>query len=362
MRKVPAKRLLLLLLVVGFGVYGVYRFGHWLYYRYTHAVTEDAFVEADIVNLSPLVPGRIEKIYVDESQEIKKGQLLFKLDDRDYRARYELAKAQVEYAKSRLEVLKAKLLQAKTAYEITRKVAEENVKAAHHDLEQAKAKLDRVKKDYLRFKNLFLKKAVGKRKFDLVKEEYLRTLELVKIKRTRLDAAKAKLKEIKIKETQIVEIKKEIESAKRAVEKAVKSFEVAKVNLEHTKVYSPLDGVVAKKYLQEGDFAAAGYPVLAVYDASKVYVLANLEETRFDGVDVGDEVDIWVDAYPGRLFKGRVKRILPASAAKFALIPRDVTAGEFTKVVQRIPIKIAIEGDGGKWLIPGMSVEIGIKK
>ncbi len=351
------------LVVAGFAfLFGMWHFVGWLYYRYTHAVTEDAFVKADIVNVAPLVPGHIKRILVDESQRVKKGQLLFEIDPKDYVARVRVARAQVEYAKSRLRVLKKRLAQVEDAYRLTEELVRHQIDAARHDLAQARAQFERVKRDYRRFSRLYKKRVIGKRKFDLVVEEFKRTSELVKIKEAKLAMALARRREVEVKRKQVEEVREEIEAARRAVKKAEEALKLALVQLEHTKVKSPVDGIVAKKYLFEGDFAASGYPVLAVYDTSGIYVLANLEETRFEGVKVGAPVDIWVDAYPGRRFKGRVMKILRASAAEFALIPRDVTAGEFTKVVQRIPIKIALEGDARRLLIPGMSVEIGIKK
>ena len=358
----PRKRLIAASIGVIIAVYGLIRFSMWLYYRYTHAYTEDAFVEADIVNISPLVPGHIKKILVDESQHVNKGQLLFLLDDRDYLARYNLAKAEVAYAQKRLSVLQEKLKQSINAYKLSQEVVSAQVKRAEAGLKEALASFARVKRDYARFKNLYKSGAIGRRKYDIIVEQYKRTKELVDARKAQLAEARAQLIKVKIRKLQIEEIKKEIESAKAAVEKAKRALQVAKLNLEHTRVRAPFDGIVTKKYLHEGDFAAAGYPVLAMYDPRKIYVLANLEETRFKGVKVGCKVDIWVDAYPHKKFRGRVIKILRASAAKFALIPRDVTAGEFTKVVQRIPIKIAVEDKDRSLLIPGMSVEVGILK
>ncbi len=362
MSRLRGSRLFFAVVVLMAGTYGVVRFALWLYYRYTHAVTEDAFVEADIVNVSPLVPGHIKEILVDESQRIRKGQLLFVLDDKDYAARVALAKAQVRSAKSRLKVLREKLKQAEYAYALAKRLYEEGVRAAELDLKQVQAQFERVVRDFKRFTTLYKKRVVGRYKYDRIVEEFKRVKSLVGVKRAQLAMAEAKKMEVRIRRQQVEELKKEIEVAERELERAKRALKVALVNLEHTRVRSPIDGVVAKRYLQEGDFAAAGYPVLAVYDTSKIYVLANLEETRFEGVRVGNEVDIRVDAYPGKVFKGRVMRILPASAAKFALIPRDVTAGEFTKVVQRIPIKIALDDEAKEVLIPGMSVEVGIKR
>jgi len=343
-------------------VVALVKFGLWLHYRYTHAVTEDAFVEADIINVSPLVPGHIKKIYVDESQKVKKGDLLFEIDPKDYIAEVRVRKAQVAASQKELDVLKKKLAQAEKDLELSRLILFKKVAVAKAALSDAQAAFERVKKDYERFSSLYRRKVIGKRRFDLVKEEFERTKALLKIRKAKLAMAKDSLKELEIKREKIKEIKKAIAATSKKVDVAKKALDAALVKLSHTRVRSPIDGIVTKKYLFEGDFVSPGIPVLALYDPEKIYVIANLEETRFEGVDVGDSVDIKVDAYPGKVFKGKVKKIIRASAAKFALIPRDVTAGEFTKVVQRIPIKIEITDDEKDKLIPGMSVEVGIKK
>ncbi len=363
MKKGAKKRLLVFTAAIAiFGSYFMYRFARWLVYRYTHAVTEDAFVEADIINISPLVSGHIKKILVDESEKVAKGQTLFIIDDSDYRADVRLKKAKVKAAAERLMSLKEKLKKEEKAYELIDLLTKKEVEAARYELQRVKAEFERVSKDYRRFKALYQKNAVEKRKFDVVLSEYMKTKDLLKIKEISLKMAIDRRKEVEIKKHLVYEIKKEVDAAEKELEAAKRALDAAIIKLSHTVVKSPIDGVVAKKYLFEGDFAAPGYPVLAVYDPRKIYVLANLEETRFRGVRVGNPVDIKVDAYPGMVFKGRVSKILRASAAKFALIPRDVTSGEFTKVVQRIPIKIKVVSGNRRLLIPGMSVFVGIKR
>ena len=137
----------------------------------------------------------------------------------------------------------------------------------------------------------------------------------------------------------------------------------ARLNLEHTKIIAPFNGVIAKRYAQHGSYVGPGLPVFNIYDPATIHVIANLEEGKLAGVKVGQTTDISVDAYPGIKVKGVVERIGEASAAEFALIPRDVSAGEFTKVVQRIPIKIAIPNvQQYPFLRPGLSATIGIAK
>jgi len=157
--------------------------------------------------------------------------------------------------------------------------------------------------------------------------------------------------------------KMQFESSEVVYKTAKADLEMAKLNLEHTTIIAPFDGIITKRYVQQGNFVGPGLPVVSIYDPATIHVMANLEEGKSVGVKVGQPTDIWVDAYPSIKVKGVVERIGEASAAEFALIPRDVSAGEFTKVVQRVPIKIAIPNVRNyPFLRPGLSAEIGISK
>jgi len=260
---------------IGLGVVAIAAliwFGTWLTYRMTHATTNAAFVKADLVDLSPLVPGHLSEILVDEGTTVKKGDVLAVLDDRDYK----------------------------------------------QALEKAQAYFEQEKFNYGRYGKLYNSRSISRMQFKGYEVSY--------------KAAKADL-------------------------------EMAKLNLEHTKIIAPFNGIIAKRYVQHGNFVGPGLPVVSIYDPATIHIIANLEEGKLAGVRVGQSTDIWVDAYSGINVKGVVERIGEASAAEFALIPRDVSAGEFTKVVQRVPIKIAIP-DVHKYpfLRPGLSAEIGISK
>ena len=134
-----------------------------------------------------------------------------------------------------------------------------------------------------------------------------------------------------------------------------------RLNLEHTRIKSPINGVVAKKFIHAGDYATPGFPIFSIYDTDNVFVRAQLEETKLKGVALGQTVDLEVDAFSKRTFQGKVIKIGDATGAQFMLIPRDTTTGEFTKVVQRIPIKIQITDDPDHLLKPGYSVTVGIR-
>jgi membrane fusion protein (multidrug efflux system) len=157
--------------------------------------------------------------------------------------------------------------------------------------------------------------------------------------------------------------KMQFESIELVYKTAKADLEIARLNLEHTAIKAPFGGIITKRYVRQGNFVGPGLPLFSIYDPATMHVMANLEEGKLVGVEVGQATDIWVDAYPGIKIKGVVERVGEASAAEFALIPRDVSAGEFTKVVQRVPVKIAIpDMRRYPFLRPGLSAEIGIAK
>ncbi len=385
-------------------------FGKWALYRLSHATTNDAFVDSDMVNISPLVAGHIKEILVKEGQKVKKGQLLALIDDRDYMAMVKVNAANLKHAQEALErakitsvrvtgevtqgikiakqnvILAQKAVsQAENALEFTKVSVEEGIKAATDALKAARANLTLVKKDYDRFKRLYERGSLEKQKFDEITAKLSDARAGVTAAKSKLAEAKAARHKIKIAEDKLKQAlanykksqaalklaiikKKHIQEAHQAVKElqaqvnqAKHALETAKLKLEHTRIKSPFDGVIAKKFVHQGDFVSPGYPVFSIYDTKNIYIWAYLEETKFKKVRIGQEVDIEADAFPDMQLIGKVVEIEPAAGAKFAILPRDNSAGEFTKVVQRIPIKIIIPGYHGNKLLPGMSVYIGIK-
>ncbi len=344
---------ILLLLIFGF------LFFRWLHYRVTHSVTDDAYVETDLINVCPLVSGYIEKVMVDESYPVKKNQILAKIEDKDYRKRVELKKAAFEAACENLKRAKITLSKVKKEVFANISLAKKEISIAKDNLFASEAKLSKISADYNRIKNLYAKKAVAKEKFDEVCAAFKVAKANVDICKRSVIKANLKLKIALAGKDKIKELEKNISYLEKEVSVAKKALEIAERDLNYTEVRSPIDGVVAKRFLNEGDFVSRGYPIFSIYSKDNIYIIANLEETKLKGVKLGNYVDIKADAYR-RKFKGKVVRIGEASAAKFALIPRDVSAGEFTKVVQRIPIKIKIIDDPAHLLKPGMSVTVGI--
>ncbi len=345
--------IILLLTVLPLGV-------RWFHYRFTHAITPSAFVDSDLSNISPLVSGHLKEILVDESDLVKKGQVLALIDDRDYLA-------QVELRRSELDKVRMDISTLKITVERTRRDVEEGILLARQAIMEAKEALTsveangkRIERDYLRFKDLLGRQAVSQSTFDAIDCEWVSCLASTKSAGILVKMRETGLKKALIGRHRVEELEKKLlvlEAAGNTVEKAL---EIAQLNLEHTRIESAIDGVIARKFMYEGDFASPGIPVFSIYDQDNIYVTANLEEIKMDGVKLGQKVDLKVDAYPGVDFEGEVIKIGEASAAKFLLIPRDNPTGEFVKEVQRIPIKIAVDNTRGL-LKPGFSVTVGIK-
>ena len=345
------------LLVIIAGIpYGIY----WLTYRFTHAITDDAFVESDLINMTPRVPGHIQELLVDESSAIKKGQLLAVLDQADYRAQAELAQARVERAQKNIEALQITLDRTTKVVERETNIARSGVAKSEEDLRKAQANFDRVERDFKRVENLYETKSVPKHQFDTLAAERTGALAGLNSAKLGVDVAKQTFERVVAEQLQVKELEAKIAAMEKEAKEAGKALEVAKLNLEHTRITSPINGVVAKKFIHAGDYVSPGFPVFSVYDTDNVFVRAQLEETKMKGVKLGQSVDLDVDAFP-RPFTGKVIKIGDATGSQFMLIPRDTTTGEFTKVVQRIPIKIQITDDPDRLLKPGYSVTVGIK-
>ena len=265
--------------------------------------TDDAFIDGNRLNISPKVLGRIVKLYADERDTVHAGQLIAELDSTDLLARLSQAKTMIENAKVSIELAKV------------------NVEKAQIDFDRASAQY----KDHI-----------------LPKADYDNALK-------------------KLETTQA-----EYKIALSKVTVAESDLAVIKSNLDNTKLYSTIDGVVAKKWILPGDIVQPGQSILTIYDMKNIWVTAELEETKIHALKINDKAEIEIDAYPDQKFTGRIYQIGTNTAAQFSLIPPSNASGNFTKVTQRIPVKISVEPEHTNskikyGFLPGMSVEIKIK-
>jgi membrane fusion protein (multidrug efflux system) len=380
----------------------------WWSYRLNHSITEDGFVEAHIVNIAPqTVSGHIVRFLVEENDTVQQGQVLAEIDPVPYRdqvniarskvetARAELRRQEADLARLRLEVpiqieiarrslatAQADQARAKEALKLTEDEVEKGIEEAQAALEASQADLVLAQQEYTRFTNLQKEEAVPLRRAQEVTRtrdaaeahKNLAAAKLAKAQadRTRIEVAKRTLeaaekmtqkavKGVDLAETgnaQIREVEFLTVVKKEQVEDALRALAAAENTLGYTRIRAPFPGVVVKRYRHLGDFASAGVAILSMYNPDLTYVTANLEEDRLPGVALGNPVELQLDAF-AEPFRGRVVWIDKSTGAQFALMPRNVVSGEFTKVVQRVPVRIAIEKDD-RWplLRAGLSVRV----
>ena len=378
----------------------------WIGSRLLRSETEDAFVEAHIVNVAPqAVSGRLCRFLVEENDHVQQGQVLAEIDPVLYRDKVDLARSRVDEAEAELRRQEASLARLRVEVPIQIEIAKRTLAAAGADLGRAKESLrytiDEVEKtiqearagldlaqadlvlaqqEYDRFTALYQREAIPLERSQqvtrardvAVAQKNLASAKLAKAEAARTEVyvaqkaveAAEKLAQkaeegVKLAETgndQIKEIEHLTALKKEMVKEARRGLAAAEDELSYTVIRAPFPGVVVKCYRHLGDFASAGSPVLSMYNPELMYVTANLEETRLPGVAPGNAVTLHIDAFP-RPFRGRVVWINKSTGAQFALMPRNVVSGEFTKVVQRVPVRIWIEKDD-RWpqLQAGLSV------
>jgi len=326
-------------------------------------VTDDAYVRGDLTTLSTKVAGIVRAVDVADYQQVHKGDLLVELEDDDYRAQVDQANAAVAAARAGIEEnLRQRQLQdariAKALAGIDQ--AKAQIAAAEAGKGAVQAELIRARSERKRQEGLYqvhsateqnLEAAVAtegnlsgqfaSRDADLNQAQtMLRSSEL---------AAEAERRSKAVLESQETQLQADLR-AKQA------NLAVASVNLGYTKVYAPGDGTVGERQVRPGQLVSPGTQVISFVALTK-WVQANYRETQLTNVKIGDPADLRIDEYPGQLFHGKVAEIAPASGSQFALLPPDNATGNFTKVVQRVPVKIALEDSAfATKLRPGLSV------
>jgi membrane fusion protein (multidrug efflux system) len=326
-------------------------------------VTDDAYVHGDVTPLSTKVTGIVRSVNVADYQQVHKGDLIVELEDDDYRAQVDQAKAAVAAARAGIgENLRQRQLQdariAKALAGIDQ--AKAQIVAAEAGKEAVQAELIRARSERKRQEGLYqshsttqqsLEAAVAaegnmsgqfaSRDADLNQAQtMLRSSEI---------AVEAERRSKAVLESEVMQLQADLR-AKQA------SLAAASVNIGYTKIYAPGDGTVGERQVRPGQLVSPGTQVISFVALTK-WVQANFRETQLTNVKVGDPAELRVDQYPGQVIRGKVVEIAPASGSQFALLPPDNATGNFTKVVQRIPVKIALDDSTfATKLRPGISV------
>jgi membrane fusion protein (multidrug efflux system) len=277
---------------------------YWYVNLRGYVSTDDAYIDGNSVSLGSKILGKITKLSVDEGDTVITGQVLVNLDDSDLKAQEEQAKAVLVHSNESVTL--------------------------------AKTNLDKARDDFQRTNVLFQSGTTSKEQFDHDKKAFEAAQAQYNIALAQVGVAKSQLG-------------------------------VIQTQLKNTVITSPIDGMIAKKWAMPGDVVQPSQPIFSIYDLKNIWITAYLEETKFASLQLNDPVEISVDAYPRRHFSGKVFQFGSGTASQFSLIPPNNASGNFTKLTQRIPVKISISEedpalkDQPALLLPGMSVEIKIK-
>ncbi|MFK5881495.1 MAG: efflux RND transporter periplasmic adaptor subunit [Sulfurospirillum sp.] len=347
----------------------------YLSYRSKNAVSDAAFVKSDsILMLSFKVGSKIKMIEKNEGESVKKGEILAKLDDIDFQnAKKQIINAIKSTIKSK-EALESKLQRVKGELTLNEKMAKNNIASFKQKIEairlSIKANFTKLKKlniDEKRYRRMLKQKLIAKNLFEKVSTARNSLHDMILSQKKELDATVLNLKNVKnayslsiIKKSQTKEIQKSIEAMELKIKSMRDQLQEVKNKIGYCTLRSPIDGKIAKKFVNTDTVINAGYPVYSVVDPKALHVEVLLSEKKLRGVRVGDSVSIKIDALDNKEFKGKVQSILPTSASTFSLIPRDIASGEFTKLDQRFTVRITLENK--KDLLIGMSANIAIKR
>jgi membrane fusion protein, multidrug efflux system len=336
-RKSPNRRGYLTYLVLAVILVLAAYFGPKAVYSFTHESTDNAQIVGKIVPVSAEVDGKVAKVAVDDNQRVKEGQVLVEIEDK----RYGLEANEKEAALERTISEKQEILLS----------IEEKSRAldrATADLEVARAEEELALKDKLRYRSLIQNNAVPRRVFDQAETRWN-----VAVSRTK--SAVAAVSEGR---AAVQNLGKTLSVQENKIKEARAALALAQLRLTKTVVRAPVAGRIAGKNTDAGKYVRAGQALLAIVTEKDVWVVANYKETQIEDIEIGNPVDIEVDAYPGRLFKGHVDSFQQGTGAVFSLLPPENATGNFIKVVQRVPVKIVLDDppDPDHPLMPGMSV------
>src|ERR1700730_13147497 len=335
MRKPVLIVLAVILLAAGAG-------GGWYWWnaRFLQS-TDDAYVQSDVSLISPKIEGYIKEVRVRDNEAVAAGQVLFVVDDRDFAAK--LAQAEAAIATQDASV---------ATYGTRLKLQQAMIDQAAAHLRSAEADLNRAQLDYKRYTSLVTSDYASRQRYESAEADSRKA-----------DAALGKARAAVVAEQSqlsVLESQRREEEAKLAQARATR--QLAKNDLDNTVIRAPVAGIAGNRAGQTGQYVKPGTQLLSLVPLPRVFVTANFKETQLTRMRPGQPAEVSVDAYPDQPITGRVESFAPASGAQFSLLPTDNATGNFTKIVQRVPVRIALPVDGplATLLRPGLSVTVTI--
>jgi membrane fusion protein (multidrug efflux system) len=348
----PIFLIILIVLIIGGAWFGISKYT----YAQHHEGTDDAQVSADISPVIPRVAGYVKEVRVKDNQQVKKGDTLLILDDRDYRLKLEEAEAALGTAQSNLSSAKA----TTTAARANISTSAASIGTVNAQIEAAKINVWRTAQDYERYANLIKDHSITQQQYEqalAAKQTAEKQLQILE------EQKKQAAQQTNAVTAQSGATSQQIGMANAAIRQRQVEVDAAKLNLSYTVITAPEDGMVSKITTQAGQFVQAGQALFAIVHSDKVWVVANFKETQLDKMKVGQKVIVNADAFKKHEFEATVSSFSPATGSTFALLPPDNASGNFVKTVQRVPVKLEFTNTSDpllQQLRPGMNVEVDV--
>ena len=341
--------------------------GHWDSWKSNATLqrTNDAYVTADQIPLSTRISGTVQRVDVRDYQSVKAGQPIIELDNSDYQATVDEARAAISAARAELSANQDAKRAADASVDAAKAAIEQGqaaVDAAQAGIDAAQAQATQAASEYHRQETLLANRAATRQQFEQVQEARDASQAALQSRRADFLRAKAALASSRAALAGALQQRAALNAKDAGLQAQIAAktagVTIAKVSLAYTKIQAPADGQVGRLQVHPGQLVGAGVQVIDfVQDGA--WIEANFLETQLAHIRVGNTADIKIDAYPSQTLHGHVSEIAPASGSATALLPPDNATGNFTKVVQRVPVKILLDGNPSRSILrPGLSAEV----
>lgn len=367
----PKKKQPLLIVVMAVILIAGIVFGYKkISYSMQNEDTENSQLQTNIVPVSPRIGGYVAAVYVADNQQVKKGDTLVVLDDRDLKIKVEQAMINLENAKANVAVVKSNVNTADagaTATATSIATAAANVATAKASVDAAKVRVWQTAEDFKRYEKLFAQTSATQQQYDAAKAQKEAAEQQLKVAEKQVEVAQAQLATAKqqsvASSTQASGVSTQVQVAELLIKQRQAELDMAQLQLSYAYILAPFDGYISKKNVQVGQLLSPGQTICSVVDETTLWVVANFKETQIADMHTGQKVEVKVDAYPKEKFEGKVESIQAATGSTFSLLPADNATGNFVKVVQRIPVKIVLEKTklDNAQLRAGMNVTVAVK-
>jgi len=335
------KRLFTLLIISVLVVGSAFFVFRWMMARQNFESTDNAYLKANQVLITPQVNGTITQLLIEDNQAVKQGDLLAVIDDRDYQAKLMVAEAQVAEALAHVQRLHA-----------NKNTQHANIASADAAVSAVEAKRQQINQDLKRFNALIERGSAPRQSLDKIESESKQAAAELRGSQAAVTA----------QQKQLSGFDSEIAEAEARVKQAEAQVALAKLDVEHTQIRAPFTGVIGHKGVQIGSHVQTGMALAYLMETGKIWTEANFKETQLQDMKIGQSVDIHVDAYPELTFTGKVASFSPASGSEFSILPAENATGNFTKIVRRVPVKIVFDVNNDTALLKsGLSVTVKVR-